>query len=102
VPRPSDATPAPAAGCRCPDDLERRGDDDGAGGRQLIQVRQACQAELPRAVHDRVVRERRVERARLAGIGADRLDADAEHVALARQQLRRAPGESRACAGPSS
>ncbi len=47
-------------------DLERRGNHDGAGRRQLIQIAQARQTEFPGAVHDGVVRKRRVERRRPA------------------------------------
>jgi len=41
---------------------------------------QAGQPELSGAVHDVVIRKRRIEASRLAGIGPDRLHADAEHV----------------------
>src|SRR5687767_14955210 len=70
------------------DDFERRGNHDGAGGWQLIEIRQAGQTELARTMHDRVVRERRIDRARLSSIGANRFDTYAEDVALAREQLR--------------
>ena len=63
---------------------------DGAGRGQAIEVAQARQAELAGAVHDAVVRERRIEGPRLAGVGADGLDADAQHVAIVREQPRRA------------
>ena len=43
------------------DDLERRRDHDRAGRRQLVEVAQAGEAELAGAVHDRVIRERRIE-----------------------------------------
>ena len=36
--------------------LQRRGDDDGAGRRQLIEIAKALQAELAVAVHDGVAR----------------------------------------------
>src|SRR5262249_31144365 len=68
-------------------DLLRGGADAGAGRRELVEVAEAGQPELAVAVHGGVVRERRIELARLAGVGADRLDADAEDVALLRQQL---------------
>src|SRR5258708_32301960 len=42
-----------------------------------------------------MVRERRVEGAGLSGVGATRLDADADHVALAGQKCRALLGESR-------
>src|SRR5262249_40918355 len=70
------------------DDLERRGDQYRAGRRQLIKVAETRQAELAGAVHDRVIRKRRRECPGLAGIGADGLDADAEHVAILSEQLR--------------
>ncbi len=54
--------------------------------RQLIEIHQARQAELVRAVHDRVAREHRLESRRLAGIRADGLDADAEDIPLAREE----------------
>src|SRR5207237_1258843 len=76
--------------------FQRRGDDDRSGRRKLIEITQACEAELPCAVHDRVVRKRRVEGARLARVGADRLDADADDVAIVREHPRRARVESRA------
>src|SRR5262249_43645771 len=57
-------------------DLQWRGDDDGSDRRQLIQIAEAREPELAGAVHDRVIRERRIESARLAGVGADRFDAD--------------------------
>src|SRR6185503_6409013 len=78
------------------DDLERRGNHDGTGRRQLVEIAETREAELARAVHDRVIRERRIERPRLAGIGANRLGADAQHVAILREHLRRARIEARA------
>src|SRR5207244_106313 len=68
------------------DDLQRRCDDDRSGRRQLIEIHQARQAELVRAVHDRVAREHRLEARRLAGIRADGLDANAEDIPLAREE----------------
>ena len=63
--------------------------------RQLVEVAEAGEAELAGAVHGRVIGERRVEAARLSRVGADRLDADAEHVALVREHRRRARVEPR-------
>src|SRR5579864_8835947 len=76
------------------DELERGGDDDRAGRRQLVEVAQARQAEAAGAVHQGMTRERRVEGEGLAGVGADGLDADPEDVALVRQQLDRAAMEA--------
>jgi len=70
------------------DDLERRGDDDRARRRKLIQVAQGRQTEPAVAVHEVVVRERGIEARRLACVRPDRLDADAENVALGREELR--------------
>ena len=46
------------------DQLQRRGDDDRAGRRQPIEIAQAGQAELAVAVHDVVIRKRRIESCR--------------------------------------
>src|SRR6185436_8615535 len=70
------------------DDLERRRDDYRAGRRQLIEVAETREAELAGAVHDGVIGKRRRERGGLSRVGADGLDADAEHVAIERQQPR--------------
>src|SRR5271169_3770099 len=59
-----------------------RCDDDGAGRRKLIEVGEACQPKLATAMHDVVVREWRVECRGLAGIGPDRLHADAKYVSF--------------------
>src|SRR3712207_91312 len=53
------------------DDLERRGDHDRAGGRKLVEIAEAGKAKLAGAMHQRMVRKRRVEGASLARIGAD-------------------------------
>src|SRR5215213_1098466 len=68
------------------DKLERSGDHDCTGGRELVEVAEAGEAEFAGAVHDVVAGEGRVERVRLAGIGPDRLHPRAEHVALVCQQ----------------
>src|SRR5579859_5027904 len=73
---------------RTVDDLERRCNHKRAGGGQLIQVHQAGEAKPARAVHESMTGERRIEAARLAGIGAYGLYTDAEDVALFRQVLR--------------
>lgn len=71
------------------DNLQRRGDDDGAGRRQLVEVAEAGEAELPRAVHRRVIREGGIEAARLPGVRPDGFDADAEDVSLVGEEFRR-------------
>src|SRR6476659_860126 len=78
------------------DDLERRRNYDRACRRQLIEIAQAREPELAGAVHRRMVGKRRSERARLTRVGSDRLHADTEHVAVLREQLRRARIEPRA------
>ena len=55
------------------DELERRDDHDRARRRQLGQVRELRQAVLARAEQEVVDRERRVERVREPGVGADGL-----------------------------
>src|SRR5690348_5267900 len=77
------------------DDLERGGDHDGTRWRQPIEVAEAGEPELPRPMHRRVIRKGRREGAGLAGVGADRLDPDAEHVAIDGQEFRRARVETR-------
>src|SRR5215216_2280087 len=54
-------------------DLERRADQHRAGGRQLVEVREALQAVLARAVHEVVAGIRRAQVVALAGVGADGL-----------------------------
>src|SRR5580692_5795491 len=78
------------------DELERSGNDHSPGRRQLVELAEAGQTELSGAVHHRVVRKRGVERASLTGVGADRFDADAEHVPVLRQHARRVGVEARA------
>src|SRR5438445_7782464 len=67
---------------RAVDNLQWRGDDYGAGRWELIQVAQAGQAKLAAAVHDVVVRERRVKGSGPAGVRPNRLHADAQNVTL--------------------
>src|SRR5467141_5040945 len=62
------------------DDFEGGGDDHGAGGGQLIEIAKAGEAKLSAAVHDVVVRERRVKLGGLAGVGSYRFDSDAQDV----------------------
>ncbi len=73
---------------RAPNNLERRGNHDGTGRRQQLQVDQAGDAKFACAVHEGVIWERRVEATRLARIRADGLHANAEHIALSCQELR--------------
>jgi hypothetical protein len=54
-------------------DLERRDDEDGAAGRQPVEVAQAGQPVLVGLMDQRVGWERRLHAAGLAGVGADRL-----------------------------
>ena len=69
-------------------DLQRGGEYDRSGRWELIEVLQARQPQLSRAVHDRVVGKRGIEAAGLTRVGSDRLDTEAENVSLARQELR--------------
>src|SRR5262249_19998668 len=68
--------------------LQRGCDDDGSCRRKLIQVAKAGQAKLAAAVHEVMVRKRRLERERLASIGPNRLHADPQHVSVLSQQFR--------------
>ena len=61
---------------------QRPGDDDRPGGREAGQVLQLGQAVLASAEERGVARERRVERVRGAGVGADGLHADADDRGL--------------------
>src|SRR5690242_12665505 len=61
-------------------DFERGCDHNRPGDWQLIQIGQASQAELAAAMHDVVIWERRIEFCSLAGIRADRLNPNSEHV----------------------
>ena len=70
-------------------DLQRRADQHRAGRRQQVEVGEALQAVAPGAVHVVVARVRRAQVVALAGIGADRLGAEAEHVALLDQEAHR-------------
>src|SRR5207247_7901228 len=72
------------------EDLERCGNDNRTRRRQLIEIAEARQPELPGAVHDRMVWKRRVESSGLSRVGSDRLDADAENVAIVSQHSLRA------------
>src|SRR5215510_9339870 len=70
--------------------LERRGNEDRPGRWQPIQVAEACEPELARAVHEVVVGEGRIETSSLSRIGADGFDPDPEHVAIDGEEARRA------------
>src|SRR5687767_12113160 len=77
------------------DEFEGGGDQDGAGGRELVEVAEAGEAEFAGAVHDVVAGEGRVEGKGLAGVGADRLHPGAEHVPLPGEEadaIGRPPG----------
>ena len=86
---------ARAAGCRSPADLQRRGDDHRAGRRQQVEVGEALQAVAAGAVHVVVAGIGRAEMQGLAGIGADGLGAEAEHVALLDQEPHRLGARAR-------
>src|SRR2546427_4997911 len=72
----------PHRAARAVDNLQWRGDDYGAGRWELIQVAQAGQAKLAAAVHDVVVRERRVKGSGPAGVRPQPLPADAPKITL--------------------
>src|SRR5688572_14182686 len=72
-----------------PHELQWRGDHDRASRWQSIQIAQAGESELAAAVHDVVIRKRRIERAGLSGIRADGLDANTEDIAIVGQYARR-------------
>src|ERR1700722_10314187 len=81
------------------DDLQRRGDDDRPGRRELVEVGQARQPETVGAVHDGVAGKHGIETMRLAGVGPDGLHADTENVAFLcqkRHALRMKPRGVRA------
>src|SRR5437879_3627620 len=77
------------------DDLEGRGDDHGAAGRQLVEIAKASEAELSAAVHDEVIGEGRVKLGGLARVGTHRFDAYSQNVALTGQKLRALFGPAR-------
>src|SRR5688572_10123205 len=62
------------------DELERGGDHDRPGSWKLVQIAETRQPELAGPMHRRVIRERRIEAAGLAGVRPDGLDPHAEHV----------------------
>ena len=70
-------------------DLQRRAEQHRAGRRQLVEVGEALQAVAACPVHVVVARVGRTQVEALAGIGADRLGAEAEHVALLDQEAHR-------------
>src|SRR5918993_2139689 len=63
-------------------DLERRGHNYSTSRRKLIEIAQALQAVTPAAVKEMVRRIGRIEVTGLAGIGPDRLGAEANDTAL--------------------
>ncbi len=67
-------------------DLEGRGDDDRAGRRQLVEIRQACEAESVRPVHDGVAGEHGREGGRLTRIGPDGLHSHPQNIAFFSQK----------------
>src|ERR1700722_12567172 len=77
--------PAPRA-AGAVDDLQRRGDDDRPGRRQLVEIGQARQPETVRAVHDGVAGKHGIETMRLAGGGPGGLHTDTENVAFLCQE----------------
>ena len=70
------------------DDFERCGDDQRAGGWELLQVDQAGEAEFACSVQEGVRWEGRVKDASLARIGANRFHAEAKNVAFFDEELR--------------
>src|SRR5450432_3723850 len=70
-------------------DLERRTDEHCPGRRQQVEVGEALQAVAAGGVHVVVAGVRRAQVIALAGVGADRLRAEAEHVALVDQESHR-------------
>src|SRR5215210_6937285 len=63
-------------------DLERRGHDHRTRRRKLIEIAQALQTVTPAAVQEMVRRIGWIEMTGLAGIGPDRLRAEADDTAL--------------------
>ena len=97
------ARPAPARASGCPSrrrSAAARRRTAPVGG-QLVEVLQLGQAVLARAEQERVAGERRVERVRGAGVGADRLDAEPEDRRLLGQPAGALDARRRACAGRS-
>src|SRR6267142_4584221 len=60
------------------DDLERRSDHHGSGGRQVLEIGEARETEPVRSVHDAVAGKHGIEGGGLPRIGTDGLDAHAE------------------------
>src|SRR2546423_1748246 len=85
----------PSRASRPADDGEWRHEEEGAGGGQPAEPDQGGQAVLPGAVQEVVAGEGRVESARHPGVGADRLNAEADDRRLEGQPagaLRRGAG----------
>src|SRR5262245_31342168 len=70
-------------------DLERRGEDHSAGRRQQIEVGEALQPVTAGSVHEVVTRIGWLQMVGLTGIGADRLRAEPDDVALFDQKPNR-------------
>src|SRR5258708_3653656 len=77
------------------DDFQRRCNDDRSGRRKLIEIAQTGQTKLAAAVHEVVIRKRRVKRGGLPGIGSNRLHADAQHISLLRKKRGAFLGQAR-------
>src|SRR5262245_58739914 len=75
--------------------LQRCSDHDGPCWWKLFEVAQAGQAKLASPMHRRMVGEWRIETAGLPGVGTDRLDPDAKHVSIVRENPRRVLVEAR-------
>src|SRR6201986_4616459 len=76
-------------------DLERRRDDDRAGGGKLVEIGEALQPIAAGAMKQRVRRILRFEQMRLAGIGADGFGAETVRVTLLDQEAHRFRRRSR-------
>src|SRR5690606_33754479 len=63
-------------------ELERRSDEHRSNGRKLVEVGEVGEPELAGAVHDGMIRKRRIVRGAYAGVGPDRFGAYPENVAL--------------------
>ena len=69
------------------DYFEGGGDENCAGGRELVEIAEAGEAEFASAVHERVAGERRFEATGLTGICPDCFDPDAEDVTFVGEKL---------------
>jgi hypothetical protein len=66
--------------------FERRGNHDCARWRKLIQIPETGQPKLSGTVHDAVIGKWRIECSCLSRVGAHSFNADAEHVAILREE----------------